>query len=189
MFEVDRTIQLAAAGDVTAFEEVYQSHCRRVYSLCFRMTRNVSDAEDLTQDVFVQLFRKLKTFRGEASFNTWLHRLTVNAVVMHFRKRTVRAERTTKDDTTLEAIEDGKKNDDGTSVLDRISLNEAIWQLPSGYRAVLILHDTQGYEHEEIGKILGCAVGTSKSQLHKARMKLRQLLTKRTLPNKRIAKS
>jgi RNA polymerase sigma-70 factor (ECF subfamily) len=179
MFAIDRSIQLAAAGDVTAFEEVYQSHYRRVYSLCLRMTRNVSDAEDLTQDVFVQLFRKLKTFRGKASFNTWLYRLTVNEVLMHFRKRAVKAERTTKDETTLEAIEDGTQNG-RVSVVDRISLDEAIRQLPPGYRAVLILHDAEGYEHEEIGSILGCAVGTSKSQLHKARMKVRQLLTKRT---------
>jgi RNA polymerase sigma-70 factor, ECF subfamily len=180
MFAVDRSIQLAAAGDVTAFEEVYQSHYRRVYSLCLRMTRNVSDAEDLTQDVFVQLFRKLKTFRGESSFNTWSYRLIVNEVLMHFRKRSVRAERTTKDDTTLEAIEDATQNG-RVSVVDRISLDEAIRQLAPGYRAVLILHDAEGYEHEEIGNILGCAVGTSKSQLHKARMKLRQLLTKRTI--------
>ena len=180
MSTLDSKLQLAAAGNVTAFEEVYQTYHRGVYSLCLRMTRSVSDAEDLTQDVFVQLFRKLKTFRGESSFSTWLHRLTVNQVLMHFRKPPVRMEQTTEDGTTPTRIVSGTQHRDRIWLVDDISLNEAIMQLSPGYRAVFILHDVEGYEHKQIGEILGCAVGTSKSQLHKARMKLRQLLTRPT---------
>jgi RNA polymerase sigma-70 factor, ECF subfamily len=179
---MDRNIQLAAAGDMTAFEELYSSHHRRVYSLCLRMTRSTAAAEDLTQDVFVQLFRKLKTFRGESSFSTWLHRLTVNQVLMHFRKVAVRPEETTDDDANPIVIQRGTEKSNSMLLLDHISLNEAIGQLAPGYRAVFILHDVAGYEHQQIGKILGCAVGTSKSQLHKARMKLRWSLSKRALP-------
>lgn len=180
MFTVDRNVQLAAAGDVTAFEELYQSYHRRVYSLCLRMTRNTTEAEDLTQDVFVQLFRKLKTFRGEASFVTWLHRLTVNVVLMHFRKPAFRMEQTTDDGEIPTRVVAGTDNPARMSLIDHISLEHAIKQLSPGYRTVFILHDVEGYEHEQIGKILGCAVGTSKSQLHKARIKLRRLLKAQT---------
>jgi RNA polymerase sigma-70 factor (ECF subfamily) len=182
MLAPDSNIQLAAAGNVTAFGELYQSHYRRVYGLCLRMTRNASDAEDLTQDVFVQVFRKLKTFRGESSFSTWLHRLTVNEVLMHFRKPAVRKEQTTEDGSTPTGIGDGTWSPARMSVVDHISLQEAIRQLAPGYRAVFVLHDIEGYEHEQIAKILGWAAGTSKSQLHKARLKLRQLLMKRASP-------
>lgn len=178
---VDPNVRLAADGDRAAFEALYRSYHRRVYSLCLRMTRNASDAEDLTQDVFVQLFRKLKTFRGDSSFTTWLHRLTVNEVLMHFRRPVVRMEQTTEDGTTPIQI----KIAGGSlrmSLVDHVSLKEAIRQLSPGYRTVFLLHDVTGYEHEQIGKILGCAVGTSKSQLHKARMKLRWFLSKRALP-------
>jgi RNA polymerase sigma-70 factor (ECF subfamily) len=180
MFTVDRNVELAAAGDMTAFEELYKSHYRRVYSLCARMTWSVSEAEDLTQQVFIQVFRKLKTFRGEALFTTWLHRLTVNEVLMHFRKPIVKMEKTTEDGTTPIEIERAVRSTGRISLLDHISLKEAIQMLAPGYRTVFILHDVAGYEHEQIGQILGCAAGTSKSQLHKARLKLRQLLTKQT---------
>ena len=180
MFTVDPNVQLAAAGDVTAFEELYKTHHRRVYGLCLRMTRNASEADDLTQDVFVQLFRKLKTFRGEASFTTWLHRITVNEVLMHFRKAKVRPEQTTEDPPV--AVVAGTDNPTRMSLLDRISLDEAVRELPPGYRAVFVLHDVEGYEHRQIGQMLGCAIGTSKSQLHKARLRLRQLLRKQEPP-------
>ena len=179
---IDENVQLAAAGNADAFEELYRQHHRRVYSLCFRLTHSASDAEDLTQNVFIQIFRKLNTFRGDSSFTTWLHRLTVNEVLMHFRKNAVRRERTTEDGTTPTQIVRGTQNHARMSVVDRIALHEAIQQLSPGYRAVLILHDVEGYEHEEIGKILGCAVGTSKSQLHKARLKLRRLLKQHNGP-------
>ena len=182
MTTVDPDAKLAAAGDTEAFEKIYRRYHRRVYSLCLRMTRNVSQAEDLAQDVFVQLFRKLDTFRGESSFSTWLHRLTVNQVLMHFRKPAVKTEQTTEDGAAPVRIARGTENPGKMSVIDRISLAEAMRQLPRGYRTVFILHDVAGYEHEQIGQMLGCAVGTSKSQLHKARVKLRSLLRKQTPP-------
>jgi RNA polymerase sigma-70 factor, ECF subfamily len=168
--------QKAAQGEMGAFEELYQRHNRRVYSLCLRMTGNVSEAEDLAQEVFIQLFRKIGSFRGESAFTTWLHRLTVNQVLMHFRKRGVRMEQTTEDGETPIQIERGTENPNSMPVVDRIALDKAIAQLPPGYRTVFTLHDIEGHEHEEIARMLGCSVGTSKSQLHKARMKLRGLL-------------
>lgn len=140
------------------------------------MTRSVAEAEDLTQEVFIQLYRKLKTFRGDSLFTTWLHRLTTNAVLMHFRRIAARPEQTTEDAETWNGFAAGPQNQSGSSVIDRIALDEAIRQLSPGYRAVFILHDVEGYEHHQISKMLGCAVGTSKSQLHKARIKLRRLL-------------
>ena len=175
----EENVLLAAAGDLKAFEDIYRTYHRRVYSRCLRMTRNVSEAEDLTQDVFVQLFRKLKTFRGESSFSTWLHRITVNAVLMHFRKPVVKVEQTTYDADDQHDLLSGMQTASSSSVLDRISLDEALAKLAPGYRAVFILHDLEGYEHSQIGEILGCSVGTSKSQLHKARLRLRTLLRKR----------
>ena len=179
----DRNVQLAAAGDMAAFEEVYRTYHRRVYAQCLRMTRSVAEAEDLTQEVFIQLYRKLQTFRGESLFTTWLHRLTTNAVLMHFRKTAARPEQATDDAETLNSFVGGTPNHNSSSLIDRIALDEAIEQLSPGYRAVFILHDLEGYEHHQIGKMLGCAVGTSKSQLHKARLKLRRLL----YPRKRAA--
>jgi RNA polymerase sigma-70 factor (ECF subfamily) len=173
---VDPDAQRAAAGDIDAFETIYRRYNKRVYSLCLRMLRNTSDADDLTQEVFVQLFRKIHSFRGDASFTTWLHRLTVNQVLMHFRKASVKREKTTDDGETPTRVVKGTENPKRMSVLDRISLDQAIGQLPPGYRMVFILHDMEGYEHEEMARMLGCAVGTSKSQLHKARRRLRELL-------------
>jgi RNA polymerase sigma-70 factor (ECF subfamily) len=175
---LEENVRLAAAGDLKAFEDIYRTYQRRVYSRCLRMTRNVSEAEDLTQDVFVQLFRKLQTFRGESSFSTWLHRMTVNAVLMHFRRPVVRVEQTTYDGDDQHELS-GRLTASTSSVVDRISLDEALAKLAPGYRAVFILHDVEGYEHSQIGEILGCSVGTSKSQLHKARLRLRTLLRKR----------
>ena len=175
----EENVRLAAAGDLNAFEDIYRTYHRRVYSRCLRMTRNVSEAEDLTQDVFVQLFRKLKSFRGESSFSTWLHRMTVNAVLMHFRRPVVRVEQTTYDGDDQHELFNKRSMAITPSVVDRISLDEALAKLAPGYRAVFILHDVEGYEHSQIGEILGCSVGTSKSQLHKARLRLRVLLRKR----------
>lgn len=177
----DRNVQLAADGDMEAFEQVYQTYHRRVYAQCLRMTRSAAEAEDLTQEVFIQLYRKLKTFRGDSLFTTWLHRLTTNAVLMHFRRVAARPERTTDEEEGLTDFAGGTINNG--SLIDRIALDEAIQQLSPGYRAVFILHDVEGFEHHQISKMLGCAVGTSKSQLHKARMKLRRLLR----PRKRAA--
>src|SRR2546421_2770908 len=169
--------QAASKGDMTAFEELYARHSRRVYSLCLRMTANTAEAEDLAQEVFIQLYRKVGSFRGESAFTTWLHRLTVNQVLMHFRRRGVRMEQTTDDGESPQQVVLGTENPSQMPVVDRIALDKAVSQLPPGYRAVFVLHDVEGHEHEEVARLLGCSVGTSKSQLHKARMKLRQLLT------------
>jgi RNA polymerase sigma-70 factor, ECF subfamily len=177
---------MESTPDMEAFEEIYHLHHKRVYSICYRMLENPADAEDLTQQVFIQLFRKLHTFRGESSFTTWLHRMTVNQVLMHFRRRVVKIEKTTEDGSTPVRIVSGTENPSRPALIDRIALNQAIGQLPPGYRMVFILHDLEGFEHDQIGKMLGCAVGTSKSQLHKARQRLRQLLAgRRTTPQKR----
>ena len=168
--------QRAASGDSVAFEELYARHGRRVYSLCLRMTANAAEAEDLSQEVFIQLYRKAGSFRGESQFTTWLHRLTVNQVLMHFRRRGVKLEQTTDDGETPAQVVAGTENPSQMPVVDRIALDRAVGQLPPGYRAVFVLHDVEGHEHEEVARLLGCSVGTSKSQLHKARMRLRQLL-------------
>ncbi len=174
--------QSAANGDMTAFEELYQRHHRRVYSICLRMLQNASEAEDLTQDVFIQLYRKIGSFRGDSAFTTWLHRLTVNQVLMHFRKRTVKFEKTTEEGETPVQVVNGTSNPNKMPIVDKIALENAIEQLPEGYKNVFVLHDVEGYEHEEVARILGCSVGTSKSQLHKARLKLRKLLQKKANP-------
>jgi RNA polymerase sigma-70 factor (ECF subfamily) len=176
--------QRAAAGDMSAFEQLYRRHNRRVYSLCLRMTNNQSEAEDLAQEAFIQLFRKIGSFRGESAFTTWLHRLTVNQVLMHFRKKSVKLEQTTEEGETPAQIESGTANPNAMPVVDRLALEKANAQLPPGYRMVFILHDVEGHEHEEIARMLGCSVGTSKSQLHKARMKLRGLLATTAAPPK-----
>jgi RNA polymerase sigma-70 factor (ECF subfamily) len=174
--------QRSAQGDVFAFEELYARHNRRVYSLCLRMTGNTSEAEDLAQEVFIQLYRKVGSFRGESAFTTWLHRLTVNQVLMHFRKRGVKLEQTTDDGDTPTQVVTGTQDPARMPVVDRIALDAAVVQLPPGYRTVFVLHDVEGHEHEEIARMLGCSVGTSKSQLHKARMKLRMLLRQQNPP-------
>jgi RNA polymerase sigma-70 factor (ECF subfamily) len=176
----DVGVDNALTGDaMSGFEQLYRKHYRRVYSICLRMTGNVAEAEDLTQEVFIQLHRKLGSFRGEAAFTTWLHRLTVNQVLMHFRKRSVRSELTTDDGEVPDSVDPDTVNPEAMPIVDRISLECAIAKLPPGYRTVFVLHDVEGYEHEEIAKLLGCSAGTSKSQLHKARLKLRRLLRQR----------
>ena len=174
--------QRAHAGDIGAFEELYARHNRRVYSLCLRMTGNTSEAEDLAQEAFIQLYRKIGSFRGESAFTTWLHRMTVNQVLMYFRKASTRSELTTEEGETPVQIVRGTENPNAMPVVDRIALDRAIALLPPGYRTVFILHDVEGHEHEEIARMLGCSVGTSKSQLHKARMKLRGLLRQQNPP-------
>src|ERR1700736_3752077 len=180
MSEAD-AIRLAQAGDAAAFEFLYRLHGRRVYALCLRMVGNPSDAEDLMQEAFLQLFRKIGTFRGESAFSTWLHRMTVNVVLMRLRKKTLPVaslEETTEPDEET----GGPRKDIGapdlllTGAVDGVNLERSIEKLPPGYRTVFVLHDVQGYEHNEIADIMGCSVGNSKSQLHKARTRLRDLL-------------
>jgi RNA polymerase sigma-70 factor, ECF subfamily len=173
-------IEAAQAGNTTSFEFLYAMHKRRVYSLCLRMLSNVAEAEDLTQEAFLQLYRKIGTFRGDSAFSTWLHRLAVNVVLMHLRKKGL--PQVSLEETLEPAQEDGPRRDIGARDLtlagsiDRITLERAVENLPPGYRLVFVLHDVEGFEHNEIAGMLDCSIGNSKSQLHKARMKLRDLL-------------
>lgn len=167
----------SATGDHRAFEALYQQHHRRVYSLCLRMLRDQDEAEDLTQDVFLQVYRKIHSFQGTSAFTTWLHRLTVNMVLMHLRRKRRRQARETLDTEELwVAAEKPASPLSEHSPIDAVDLARAINHLPDGYRVVLLLHDVEGYEHVEISQLLGISVGTAKSQLHKARVKLRQML-------------
>ena len=174
-------IRLAQQGDAGAFERIYRLHSRRVYALCLRMVGNTAEAEDLTQDAFLQLFRKIGTFRGESAFSTWLHRLAVNVVLMKLRKKTL-PETSLEESTDPEDESSGPRREIGapdlvlSGSIDRVHLERAIEQLPPGYRQVFVLHDVQGFEHNEIARLMECSIGNSKSQLHKARMRLRELL-------------
>jgi RNA polymerase sigma-70 factor, ECF subfamily len=174
-------IRLAQQGDAGAFERIYRLHGRRVYALCLRMVGNTAEAEDLTQDAFLQLFRKIATFRGESAFSTWLHRLAVNVVLMKLRKKTL-AETSLEETNDPEDEASGPRREIGgpdlllTGSIDRVHLERAIEQLPPGYKQVFVLHDIQGFEHNEIAELMNCSIGNSKSQLHKARMRLRELL-------------
>jgi RNA polymerase sigma-70 factor (ECF subfamily) len=176
-------IEKAKQGNAQAFQGLYDKHKRRVYSLCLRMTANTAEAEDLTQEAFLQLYRKIGTFRGESAFSTWLHRLSVNVVLMHLRKKSLPS--VSLEETTQGGEDDTPKKDFGAEDLalagsiDRLQLQRAVNDLPPGYRTIFVLHDVEGYEHNEIATIVGCSIGNSKSQLHKARMKLRDLLKMR----------
>jgi RNA polymerase sigma-70 factor (ECF subfamily) len=173
-------IERAKAGDGASFEALYNLHKRRVYSLCLRMVGNTAEAEDLAQEAFLQLYRKIATFRGESAFSTWLHRLSVNVVLMHLRKKGLNE--ISLDEMLEPQQEDGPKRDVGArdnvlaGSIDRVNLERCIESLPPGYRIIFVLHDIEGYEHNEIAEMMGCSIGNSKSQLHKARMKLRDLL-------------
>jgi RNA polymerase sigma-70 factor (ECF subfamily) len=164
------------------FGHIYRLYSRRVFSLCLRMTGNVDDAEDLTQQAFFQVYQKLDTFRGESSFYAWLHRLAVNEVLMRLRKR-----RLLKEDSLEELMDPDSRSSawpatearlSGASSLraiERVDTERALNQLPPGFRTILILHDIEGYEHLEISALLGCSINTSKSQLHRARRRMRKL--------------
>ena len=172
-------IERAKQGDAQAFQALYDKHKRRVYSLCLRMTANTAEAEDLTQEAFLQLYRKIATFRGESAFSTWLHRLSVNVVLMHLRKKSlpvVSLEETTQGEDDTPKKDFGAEDLALAGSIDRLQLQRAVDDLPPGYRTIFVLHDVEGYEHNEIATIVGCSIGNSKSQLHKARMKLRDLL-------------
>lgn len=173
-------IERAKQGDAEAFEFLYNLHKRRVYSLCLRMTGNTASAEDLTQEAFLQLFRKIATFRGESAFSTWLHRMAVNVVLMQLRKKglpVVPLDETSEgEEESSIRKEPGAPDERLAGAIDRLRLQRAVDELPPGYRTIFVLHDVEGYEHNEIAEMIGCSIGNSKSQLHKARIKLRDLL-------------
>jgi RNA polymerase sigma-70 factor, ECF subfamily len=163
-------------SDQQTFHQLYQKYHCVVYSICLRMTQNISEAEDLTQDVFVQLFRAIGSFRGESAFATWLHRLTVNCVLMQFRKRKVR-QKVLRENRDVPAYTIANIADQGqVRIVDSILLSEVVAKLPKGYREAIILHDIEGLRHDEIAERRGRSIGTSKSQLHKGRAMLRQLI-------------
>jgi RNA polymerase sigma-70 factor, ECF subfamily len=176
-------IQRAQQGDANAFAELFNAHKALIYSLCLRMTNNRAEAEDLTQDAFLQVFRKLDTFRGASALSTWLYRIAVNTVLMHFRKKSFSKVSLDEPcnkrngDSKPRRWEFGTKDFRLSGCVDRIALIRAIRELPEGYRTVFLLHEVEGYEHQEIAELLGCSTGNSKSQLHKARLRLRELLT------------
>ena len=172
-------VKRAQAGDEQAFATLFQQHKNRVYSVCLLMTKDVAEAEDLTQEAFLQLFRKIGTFRGESAFSTWLHRMAVNVVLMHLRKKglsVVSLEEATEGDDETPKKDFGADDPVLSGSVDRLRLQNAVDQLPPGYRSIFVLHDVEGYEHNEIATMVGCSIGNSKSQLHKARMKLREFL-------------
>ena len=174
-------IKRAQQGDSDAFATLFNSHKARIYSVCLRMTNNTAEAEDLTQDAFLQVFRKLATFRGDSALSTWLYRIAVNTVLMHFRKKALRQisldEPYSQDAKTVRR-EYGSRDDRLAGCVDRIALARAITELPVGYRTIFLLHEVEGYEHQEIAELLKCSVGNSKSQLHKAKLRIREVLAR-----------
>jgi len=176
----DNVLARAQAGDHQAFAQLYSLHKRRIYSLCLRMVGNVAEAEDLTQEAFLQLHRKIATFRGDSAFSTWLHRLAINVVLMQLRRKGLSL--ISLDEAMEPAVEErpgrsfGAPDPSLSGAIDRLALQRAIDGLPAGYRLIFVLHDIEGYEHNEIAALLECSIGNSKSQLHKARLKLREAL-------------
>jgi len=169
----------AQQGDPDAFAALFNAHKAKVYSLCLRMTCNIAEAEDLTQDVFLHVFRKLGTFRRDSAFSTWLYRVTVNGVLMHFRRKRVAhlsLDEPVSHPAGPRVREYGKTDAALMGVVDRITVTRAMKELPAGYRSVFVLHEVKGYEHHEIARLLRCSIGTSKSQLHKAKARIRELL-------------
>lgn len=172
-------IARAIRGEESAFTELFEVHKNHVYSLCLRMTANVAEAEDLTQETFMLVFRKLVTFRGKSALSTWIYRVAVNTVLMRLRKKALHP-------VSLEEKldQDGLKHNFDLSqhdrhlrgTIDRLALVRAISELPPGYRTVFLLHEVEGYGHEELARLLGCTVGNTKSQLHKARLRIRELM-------------
>jgi RNA polymerase sigma-70 factor, ECF subfamily len=177
-------VQRAQRGDQEAFATLFQLHKKRVYSVCLQMTKDVADAEDLTQEAFLQVFRNVNSFRGDSAFSTWLYRIAVNTVLMKLRRR--KAPPLLSLDEPVSAESPSLKRDVGqadlnlSGAIDRIALRRAVEELPEGCRRIFDLHEVQGFQHHEIARQLQCSIGNSKSQLHKAKMKMRDLLFPKT---------
>lgn len=182
-------VQRAQRGDEQAFATLYQLHKKRVYSVCLQMTKDVADAEDLTQEAFLQVFRSVNSFRGDSAFSTWLYRIAVNTVLMKLRRRKSPPVLSLDEPVSAESPslkrEVGKADPRLSGAVDRIALRRAVEELPAGCRQIFDLHEVEGYQHHEIAEILQCSVGNSKSQLHKAKLKMRDIL----FPKKRIART
>lgn len=187
-------VRRAQAGDEHAFATLFQQHKSRVYSVCLLMTKDVAEAEDLTQEAFLQVFRTVGSFRGDAAFSTWLYRVAVNTVLMKLRRRksppTISLDEPVSSESPSLHRDFGKNDPDLTGVVDRIALGRALEELPEGCRTIFALHEVEGYQHHEIAEILDCSIGNSKSQLHKAKLKMRDLLfPKRRISRRRPVKS
>lgn len=182
-------VRRAQLGDEAAFAALYQLHKKRVYSVCLQMTKDIADAEDLTQEAFLQVFRSVSSFRGDSAFSTWLYRIAVNTVLMKLRRR--KSPPLVSLDEPVSAESPSLKRDVGkadpslSGAIDRIALRRAVEELPAGCRQIFDLHEVEGYQHHEIAQILQCSIGNSKSQLHKAKMKMRDVL----FPKRRGARS
>lgn len=188
--ETERSLVLRAQrGDEQAFATLFQTHKKRVYSVCLLMTKDIAEAEDLTQEAFLQVFRCVGSFRGDSAFSTWLYRVAVNTVLMKLRRR--KAPPLVSLDEPVSTESPSLKRDVGradlrlSGAIDRIALRRAMLELPEGCRQIFALHEVEGYQHHEIAKMLDCSVGNSKSQLHKAKMKMRDLL----FPKRRVRRS
>src|SRR6202051_469539 len=181
-------IQRAQRGDEHAFGALFQMHKKRVYSVCLQMTKDVADAEDLTQEAFLQVFRSINSFRGDSAFSTWLYRIAVNTVLMKLRRRKspplVSLDEPVSSDTPSLKRDIGRADPSLSGAVDRIALNRAIEELPAGCRQIFDLHEVKGYQHHEIAQLLQCSIGNSKSQLHKAKMKMRDVL----FPKRKISR-
>lgn len=173
-------VQRAKLGDEEAFAALYQLHKKRVYSVCLQMTKDVADAEDLTQEAFLQVFRSVSSFRGDSAFSTWLYRIAVNTVLMRLRRRKspplVSLDAPVSADLPSLKRDVGKADPRLSGAIDRIALRRAVEELPAGCRQIFDLHEVEGYQHHEIARLLQCSIGNSKSQLHKAKMKMRDVL-------------
>ena len=169
--QLDGDVALAAGGDQTAFERVYRLHVARIHSLTRRML-GPGEADEVTQDIFVRTWQKLGQFRGDSAFSTWLHRLAVNVVIERRRSFAIQRERLSDDPSALDRVTVAPARADLT-----VDFEHAIEQLPPGAREIFVLHDVEGYKHREIAVLLEIAAGTSKRQLHRARMLMRKHLT------------
>jgi RNA polymerase sigma-70 factor (ECF subfamily) len=179
-------VRRAQSGDEEAFAKLFQQHKSRVYSVCLLMTKDVAEAEDLTQEAFLQVFRTVGSFRGDAAFSTWLYRVAVNTVLMKLRRRksppTVSLDEPVNPESPSLQRDFGKNDPHLSGLIDRIALRRALGDLPEGCRRIFALHEVEGYQHHEIAELLDCSIGNSKSQLHKAKLKMRDLL----FPKRRI---
>jgi RNA polymerase sigma-70 factor (ECF subfamily) len=186
-------VKRAQAGDEQAFATLFQQHKNRVYSVCLLMTKDVAEAEDLTQEAFLQVFRTVGSFRGDAAFSTWLYRVAVNTVLMKLRRRksppTVSLDEPVSSESPSLHRDFGKSDPELSGVVDRIALRRALEELPQGCRTIFALHEVEGYQHHEIAQLLDCSIGNSKSQLHKAKLKMRALLFPRTKIRRRSVKN
>jgi RNA polymerase sigma-70 factor (ECF subfamily) len=177
--EEQQLVERCRAGDLAAFEAIYRAHSGRLYSVACRMLGNPADAEDLLQEIFIAAHRKLGSFRGESALGTWLYRLATNLCLDHLRSRAAKTSQLTGTLDDEPGLADAGSRGLADRTVDRMDLERALALLPEGCRTAFVLHDIEGLEHREVAEALGVAEGTSKSQVHKARLRLRAILGRR----------